>query len=137
MKARWKKYLLYGSIIIAGLIWAGYRVAWTGFGDYAPPNSEFVRAKTLWDWMDLLVIPLVLAAGAFYLERSERAVERRAAEDHAKLEREIATDRQQEAALQTYLDRMADLLLEKNCEHLKMKKFVMSREYERLQCCEA
>lgn len=73
-------------------------------------NTGFV-GKTLWDWMELLVIPLVLAIGAFYLERSERAVDCKTAEDRAKLERELATDRQQEAALQAYLDRMAELLL--------------------------
>ncbi|HQU36734.1 MAG TPA: pentapeptide repeat-containing protein, partial [Anaerolineales bacterium] len=73
-------------------------------------NTGF-QGKSLWDWMELLVIPFVLALGAFYLNRSERAVERQIAEDRAKLEREIATDRQQEAALQSYLDRIADLLL--------------------------
>lgn len=84
-------------------------------------NTGF-EIKTLWDWMELLIIPMVLAVGAFYLNRSERAVERQIAEtrvkedrqladDRANLEREIATDRQQEAALQAYLDRMADLLL--------------------------
>ena len=62
-------------------------------------NTGF-ETKTLWDWLELLVIPVFLAGGAFYLNRSERAVER-----------EIATDRQQEVALQTYLDRMTDLLL--------------------------
>jgi uncharacterized protein YjbI with pentapeptide repeats len=72
--------------------------------------------------MELLIIPAVLAIGAFYLNRTEREVERKsaenradlerkAAEDRAKVERELATDRQQEAALQAYLDRMADLLL--------------------------
>jgi hypothetical protein len=73
-------------------------------------NTGF-ETKTLWDWMELLVIPLVLALGAFYLQRSERAIERKAAEDRAKLARELANDRQQEAALQAYLDRMADLIL--------------------------
>jgi uncharacterized protein YjbI with pentapeptide repeats len=131
MKPTWKKYLSNGSVIIVGgglifilirLILAGYKVDWTGFGNYASPNGVVVRGKTLWDWMDLLVIPLVLALGAFFLQRSERAVERKAAddraklerqaaEDRAKLERELATDRQQEAALQAYLDRVAELIL--------------------------
>ncbi len=113
MKPAWKKYLLYGSLIIVvvALILTGYSAAWTGFGDYALPNGDFMRGKTLWDWMELLIIPLVLAIGAFYLQRSERAVERKAADDRARLERELATDRQQEAALQAYLDRMAELLL--------------------------
>jgi uncharacterized protein YjbI with pentapeptide repeats len=122
MKQAWKKYLLYGSIVIIGLvlILAGYGVTWTGFGDYTLPTGNFVRGKTLWDWLELLIIPLVLAGGAFYLQRSERAVERKAAEDRAQLERELATDRQQEAALQAYLDRMAELLL--NERSLKSQK---------------
>jgi uncharacterized protein YjbI with pentapeptide repeats len=50
--------------------------------------------------MQLFIIPIFLSIGVFLLSRSER-----------NNEREIATDRQLEAALQTYLDRMADLLL--------------------------
>lgn len=105
MNSGWKKYLLYGSAIIIGgaLVIGGYSTAWTGFGDYVSPNGDFVRGKTLWDWMELLLIPLALAGGAFYLNRAERETER-----------QIATDRQQEAALQSYLDRMSDLLLKEN-----------------------
>src|SRR5262245_4227897 len=102
MKPTWKTYLLYASLlIIAGsfsyMLIETVRLKNTGF-----------ETKTLWDWMDLLIIPAVLAIGAFVLNRSERAVERQVAEDRAKLEREIATDRQQEAALQAYIDRISD-----------------------------
>jgi hypothetical protein len=108
MKPTWKKYLLYGSTIVIGgillfVLEETIRLNNTGFA-----------TKTLWDWMELLVIPLVLAIGAFYLERSERAVDRKTAEDRAKLERELATDRQQDAALQAYFDRMTELLLKEN-----------------------
>jgi len=120
MNPRLKKFLLsarniigWGALafIIVQVILAGYTMSWTGFGEYTLPNGDFVLGKKLWDWMELLIIPLVLAIGAFALNRSERAIERQAAEDRVNLEREIATDRQQEAALQSYLDRMADLLL--------------------------
>lgn len=76
-------------------------------------NTGF-ETRTLWDWMQLLIIPLALTGGALYLQRAERTVERQSTEIRAKLEREIATDRQQEAALQSYLDHMADLLLNEN-----------------------
>ena len=97
MKQKWKSYLLYASLIIVGgsllfILEETIRLGNTGFG-----------TKTLWDWMELLIIPLFLAGGAFYLNRSERVTERG-----------IATDRQKEEALQVYLDRMAHLLLEKN-----------------------
>src|SRR6266508_2137453 len=94
MKSGWKKYLLYASVIIIGgsllfILNQTIRAKNTGFG-----------TKTLWDWMDLLIIPLILAGGAIFLNRSER-----------NNERDIASDRQREAALQAYLDRMTDLLL--------------------------
>src|SRR5258706_9385623 len=108
MNSRWKQYLLYASliIIVGGLIFIlveTVRAKNTGF-----------ETKTLWDWMQLLIIPLFLAGGAFLLNRSEKETERQRAEDRARLEREIAIDRQQEAAFQSYLDRMADLLLKEN-----------------------
>ena len=139
MKSTWKKCLLYATytLLASGLLYgllqlilSGYAVDWTGF-----------QTKTLWDWMDLLIIPIVLALGAFFLNRSERAIERennnnraefdrqiaderrvedrKLAEERANLEREIAKDQQQEQALNTYLDRMSELLLEKELRTTK------------------
>jgi hypothetical protein len=51
--------LLFGTLLIAVaglgvLIWQGYGVGWTGFGQYTGPvvdkSQTFMRAKTLWDW---------------------------------------------------------------------------------------
>jgi uncharacterized protein YjbI with pentapeptide repeats len=103
-----------------------------------------LEGKSLWNWMELLIIPLFLVLGAFYLESSQRAVEHKIAtarieedrqlaeqrisedqwlaEKRAKLEREIAADRQQEAAFQTYLDRMGELLLEKKLRTTKVEE---------------
>lgn len=97
MQRTWKNYLLYGSLAIFGgiflfLLEETIRLKNTGF-----------ETKTLWNWMELLIIPAVLAGGAYFLNRAER-----------NNERQIETDRQQEVALQSYLDRMADLLLKEN-----------------------
>jgi uncharacterized protein YjbI with pentapeptide repeats len=89
----------------------GYSVEWTGFRTETLPNGEFIQGKKLWDWMELLIIPLVLAIGAFFLNHSERSVEHQIANERIELEREIAKDRQQEVAFQTYIDRMSELLL--------------------------
>jgi uncharacterized protein YjbI with pentapeptide repeats len=137
MKPRWKllrNIVGWGAFIfiVVQLILAGYSFPWTGFGSYILPNGDFVREKSLWDWMELLVIPTVLALGAFFLNRSERSLERqiaeertkedrRLADERAKLEREIATDRQQEAALQAYLDRMSELLVKENLQTTRTK----------------
>ena len=94
MKSDWKKYLLYGSIII----FVGLFIFLT-YETYKANNMGF-ETKTYWDWMELLLIPLFLAGGVYYLDQSER-----------KTERDIAKDRQQEQALQSYIDKMSELLL--------------------------
>jgi hypothetical protein len=115
-KTRLRTFLIVIAIaIVVILIWAAYLrfakgygwAAWTGLGEYVSPDlgqgPEYFRGKTLWDWLELLIIPVVLAGGAILFNRSER-----------KAEREIADDRIRESTLQTYLDRMTELLLEKN-----------------------
>jgi uncharacterized protein YjbI with pentapeptide repeats len=82
----------------------------TGFGD-----------KTLWDLLQLLIVPLVLVGiGLLFemqqaerqqgLEKQQQALEDRRAE----AERELAEQRAQDEALQAYLDQMSTLLLEKD-----------------------
>ena len=127
MKSGWKKYLLYSILIIVGgsllfgLIRLGYSAEWTGFGEYTQTSLNAERGKTLWDWMELLIIPLVLAGGAFFLNQSERAVEREIVEKRAELERENAKDHQREQALQAYLDRMSELLINDSLQTTRKK----------------
>ena len=96
---------IYGAVLLYMLITIvldGYSVPWTGFGEYTKPDANFVPGKTLWDWMELLIIPIFLGVGLFLLNRSDK-----------KTELAIATDRKQEEILQAYLDKISDLLLEK------------------------
>ncbi|HEY1354573.1 MAG TPA: pentapeptide repeat-containing protein [Ktedonobacteraceae bacterium] len=92
-------------MLIALFIFAGYWFAWgwTGF-----------PTKTLWDWMQLLIVPAVLAGGVllfnFVLSRSEQ----RTAEVRTQSVRALALESQREIAFQDYLDKMSELLLEKN-----------------------
>lgn len=82
-----------------------YKWAWTGFGAYTrlkTDNQEFRPAKTLWDWMQLLVIPAVLAGGVLLFNYW-----------NVTTQNEIATNTQREVALQTYIDRMSELILER------------------------
>lgn len=105
MKPTWIKYLLYGSVTIVGGALAFILIETTRLR-----NTGF-EGKSLWDWMELLIIPLVLAGGALLLNRSER-----------NNEREITADRQREAALQSYLDRMSDLLLKEKLRTTRDKE---------------
>jgi uncharacterized protein YjbI with pentapeptide repeats len=72
-------------------------------------TEEYQPGKTLWDWMSLLILPVILALVGFFFTRTER-----------RNEQAIAIDNQQEAALQGYLDRMSALLLEKNLRESKL-----------------
>jgi hypothetical protein len=58
---------------------------------------------TLWDWLDLLIIPVVLAIGGFLFTRSENRATRAAAERRAL-----------DDTLQAYLDGMSQLLTDKD-----------------------
>ncbi len=93
----------------------GLTVNWTAFGKAVIAS---LQAKTIWDWMELLLMPLVLAGGVLLLTRSRRRMEHQRAVENAAVERDIATDHQKEEALQAYFDRMADLLLKE-----KLSKF--------------
>ena len=123
-KKVWKN-RLFVLLGIAGLYllavvgnWALYpdavRILETGFAD-----------KTLWDWMDLLIVSVVLTFGVLALNYSQRKNEqaiakesreqdRDIAEKNRETDREIARDRQYQTTLETYFDRMADLLLKEN-----------------------
>jgi hypothetical protein len=105
MRARfrswWKKIkqhrvtILVAIILVVAivLIIVGYRFDWTGF------NGNDTSGKTLWDWLQLLFVPSVLTLGAVWFT---------ARQNH---ELDIAIDNQQEAALQSYIDKMSELLL--------------------------
>ena len=73
-------------------------MAWTGF-----------RGKTLWDWMQLLFIPVLLAVGAASINWIAILNEERRAE----VERETEIARARDTALQSYLDEMTKLLLDR------------------------
>jgi uncharacterized protein YjbI with pentapeptide repeats len=99
-----------GAFVVAFVIRDLFTVFVRG---YAWKAGTGFAGKTLWEWLELLVIPAVLAVGAILFNRAERRSELHIAEEARKTDREIASDRSQDAALQAYLDKMTDLLLEK------------------------
>jgi len=55
---------------------------------------------TLWEWLELLIVPAVIAGGGIWFNRQQRD--------------EIAERRSQDATLQSYLDAMSQLLTDKD-----------------------
>lgn len=96
-------------------------LSWIVWKTYQADNLGF-KDKTLWNWMELLVVPAVLAFIVFLLNKSQKDTElkiaelrriedRESAEQRANVDREIERDRQRQKALEDYLDRMTELLL--------------------------
>ncbi len=66
------------------------------------PDATGFNGKTLWDVLQLVVVPIALAWGVYWINKKER-----------ERELKIAQDNYQEATLQSYLDQMKELLLDR------------------------
>jgi hypothetical protein len=86
------------TVIIVLLAKGSASLGWTGF-----------RGKTLWDLLQLLIVPLVLVGIGLLFEMQQAARE----DQRAAVERELAEQRAQDEALQAYLDQMSQLMLER------------------------
>jgi uncharacterized protein YjbI with pentapeptide repeats len=120
--ASWVVWAAVVLFLLVAVVW-GYWAprtrfgAWTGFGEFTRPkaeNQEYQRPKTLWDWMGLLIVPVVLAVGGYWLNQRRESLSRKIEDERRKEERKLERDRLREEALQRYFDRMADLMLEKD-----------------------
>lgn len=111
-KLRWiVLFVMMGLVVVIG-VWTDLLYHWTG---YSRVSAELApeRQKSLWDWLDLLLIPLVLTAGGLWFSQAERRSEQAIADRHIRRERAIADANAQEATLQAYLERMSELLMDK------------------------
>jgi hypothetical protein len=57
-------------VAVVVLLRIGYALPGTGFGQ-TEVKEGVTPSKTLWDWMDLLIVPVVLAIGGYYLNSSQ------------------------------------------------------------------
>jgi Pentapeptide repeats (8 copies) len=109
---------------------------WTGLGQdksitvstERSPQNDIIKvtriehtqpAKTLWDWLNALGFPMSLAALGFWIQRVQqnRSVLQEA------VDREIAHNHLNEEMLQTYLDRLSELLITQGLHGLKPGDF--------------
>src|SRR5437764_5900640 len=83
---------------------AGYLGGYLFHWDWTGLNGNNKSGKTLWDWMQLLFIPVVLAVAGFWFNHRERKAaelraeaEREIEQQRAEADREISFDNQREA----------------------------------------
>src|SRR5579859_5248809 len=114
--------LLITAIFIFAAYW--FHWPWTGF-----------FKKTLWDWLQLLIVPLVLAIIALVFQLANSRTERQLAKQRYEQDQQIAKqryeqdqkialDKQREDLLQAYLDRMSELLLKEKLRSSEVDKEV-------------
>src|SRR5215212_5436856 len=90
------------TTLIVLLAIGGASLGWTGF-----------RGKTVWDFLQLLIVPLMLVAIGLVFALQQDARQQRVEDQRAEAERELAEQRAQDEALQAYLDQMSQLMLER------------------------
>jgi pentapeptide repeat protein len=112
-------------------IFVGYHIKGTGFGAYSyrkeDDKEEYQRYKTLWDWLQLLIVPMVLTLGGLYFvseqeryrlevaaEQEERQQEM--ADRRERAAERLAEQRAQDGMLLAYLDQMSTLLVDKDVQ---------------------
>src|SRR5207249_3674034 len=107
-------FLAIAGVSLTAFIVLGYRRKWrwTGFTE-RPGTDPPQPGKTLWDWLQLLLIPVALAALAFLLDNSQSNREQKREDQRAERQRTIAADAAREDVLRTYLSQMSDLMLDR------------------------
>src|SRR5205085_6204327 len=78
-----------------------------------------LAGKTIWDRLQLLIIPIVLAAiGFFFNVQQAQISETNSARQH-QFDQQLALDQQRETTLKAYIDDMTNLLLTYNLDKSK------------------
>jgi uncharacterized protein YjbI with pentapeptide repeats len=72
------------------------------------------RGKTVWNWLELLIVPLALAVIGLWFTTQQETRQQQIENQRAEAERELAQQRAQDESLQAYLDQMSTLMLEKD-----------------------
>lgn len=105
-----------GPIALVGallLIPLGYSLRWTGFGESVKDKTEtqdLQRARTLWDWLQLLVVSAMIAGVGLWFSWEQGDAQRNSAESIARGQQVAEDQRAQDTALQSYVDQMSTLM---------------------------
>ncbi len=124
--ARRNRWIVFGVIVILSFVLGiviDQSVGWSWLGFVAADAQEMAQeaseliiireapnSKTLWDLLELIIVPASLLLIGFVLsQRQDRRADRQA-QHREKIDREIAQDQAEETAMQNYFDAIADLL---------------------------
>src|SRR5438067_6132252 len=120
MREHWVIVIIAALVVVIALIVTGYifNWDWLGLNGYnkvtiatdlssSPPKItrtiEYQPGKTLWDWLQLIIVPVALGIITFWFNSLQK-----------KIEDQRAINQEQAGVLNTYIDDMSKLLLESN-----------------------
>jgi hypothetical protein len=90
---------------------------WTGVNEISQPKKstpDIRREKTLWDWLQLLVVPAAVAGVGLWFTWAQSNREQRLENERQQREQAVEDQRTQDDALQAYLEYMGELVVDKN-----------------------
>ena len=109
---QWLTVIVAVAVTLGILIYIGYGLQWTGFGPTRASGGG-QPPKTLWEWLGLLIVPAMLAAGAFWINQRQKQHDVQIQAAEKKREETAAIQRAQDEALGAYLDQMSDLIVDR------------------------
>ena len=87
---------------------------WLGVGERRwrkAPDEEVQPAKTLWDWLQLLIVPAILIGVTFVWSATQTRSDNKREDRRIAADRAAAEEARRDTTLQTFLDRMSDLII--------------------------
>ena len=84
---------------------------WTGFNERTKEPEGSLPMRTLWDWQDLLIVPLVLAIAGWWLSKEQKDREQKAQKKQKEHDEHLEAERARNNLLQAYLDDVTQILL--------------------------
>ena len=89
------------------------RLCMSEYRAHALAGSAGFRGKTLWDWLQLLIVPAILIGVTFAWSATQTRSDNKREDRRIAADRAAAEEARQDATLQAYLDQMSGLMLDK------------------------
>ena len=110
----WRNVTIVLMVVILVTLILGYVqvLKWTGM---TGKTDEF-QTRTLWDWLQLLIVPAVLALGGLWFAAQQDIRQQRMDNRRERIIQGVENQRAQDSMLLSYLDQMSSLLIDEKLQ---------------------
>lgn len=102
--------LIAGYVFLTTDIWP----IWVGLSETVLSDGTVIPARTYWDVLGLIIVPLLVAIAAYIFGLSERRLKEQTEAARYNAEQNLQLEKLRDSVLQNYISHMSDLLLNKN-----------------------